>query len=383
MNRDLLFVSLALATWGIGEGMFLLFQPLYLQELGANPVMIGTIMSFIGVAMSLAHLPAGYLADRFGRRPLIFTAWILGTTSTWIMALSNTLPVFVLGSALYGLTSFVVVPLNSYITAARGNRSIGRALTLISAIFNFGAILGPVLGGWIGDKAGLQTNFQVAGTIFVFSSLMILFIRPQPVIPFTAGSKQGRWQSLVNEKIIRYAFVVFFVMFGMILPLPLSQNFLQNERGISLTQIGSLISARSFGIVILNLTLGQVNARLGFLFSQAAMGISSFLLWRGTGTLSYTLGYLLMGSQQTAKSLAVAQGRILLQAANMGIGYGMIETVSAFANILAPLLAGYLYTKQPNLIYSTSLIFIFTAILLTILLSPVRIKDLNVDTSEV
>lgn len=383
MNRDLLFVSLALATWGIGEGMFLLFQPLYLQELGANPVMIGTIMSFIGVAMSLAHLPAGYLADRFGRRPLIFTAWILGTTSTWIMALSKTLPVFVLGSALYGLTSFVVVPLNSYITAARGNRSIGRALTLISAIFNFGAILGPVLGGWIGDKAGLQTNFQVAGTIFVFSSLMILFIRPQPVIPFTAGSKQGRWQSLVNEKIIRYAFVVFFVMFGMILPLPLSQNFLQNERGISLTQIGSLISARSFGIVILNLTLGQVNARLGFLFSQAAMGISSFLLWRGTGTLSYTLGYLLMGSQQTAKSLAVAQGRILLQAANMGIGYGMIETVSAFANILAPLLAGYLYTKQPNLIYSTSLIFIFTAILLTILLSPVRIKDLNVDTSEV
>jgi MFS family permease len=376
MKRDLLLVSIALMTWGIGEGMFLLFQPLYLQELGANPVMIGSIMSIIGIAMSVAHLPAGYLADRFGRRPLMLSAWFLGSTAAWIMALSPSLPIFVLGSALYGLTSFVMVPLNSYVTAARGNWSVGRALTLIAAIYNIGAILGPLLGGWIGDRWGLQTNFKVAAIIFMTSSLLIVFIRSQPVELYAAQSESGRWRSTLSGTFLRYGFVVFFVLFSMNIPLTLSQNFLQNERGIELAQIGRLISARSIGIVALNLMLGQINAKLGFLISQAAMGFSALLLWQGGSMPAFTLGYLLMGSQQTARSLATAQGRVLVKAANMGIAYGMLETAAALANILAPAMAGILYSLQPNFIYSTSLIFIAAAILLTILFSPIKRKHM-------
>src|SRR5512139_970169 len=122
--------------------MFLYFQPLYMQELGADPVLIGTILGGVGLLMTLAYLPAGYLSDHIGRRPMLITAWILGTLSTGLMALANSLPVFVLVSALYGMTSFVVMPLCSYVTAARGRMSVARALTLISATYNIGAILG-------------------------------------------------------------------------------------------------------------------------------------------------------------------------------------------------------------------------------------------------
>jgi len=75
MIRDLILVSLSLMIWGIGEGMFLFFQPLYLQQLGADPILIGTIIGMVGIAMTISHLPAGYLADRIGRRPLILAAW--------------------------------------------------------------------------------------------------------------------------------------------------------------------------------------------------------------------------------------------------------------------------------------------------------------------
>jgi hypothetical protein len=44
MKRDLILVAIAMFAWGLGEGMFLYFQPLYLEELGANPIMIGTIL---------------------------------------------------------------------------------------------------------------------------------------------------------------------------------------------------------------------------------------------------------------------------------------------------------------------------------------------------
>ena len=89
MSNDLLLVALSLVTWGVGEGMFLYFEPLYLQELGANPVLIGGILGSVGLAMAVSYLPAGYLSDRFGRRPMLRIAWLIGMSATVIMALAQ------------------------------------------------------------------------------------------------------------------------------------------------------------------------------------------------------------------------------------------------------------------------------------------------------
>ena len=67
MTRDFLYVIISLFTWGVGEGAFFYFQPLFLEELGASPIVIGAILGGVGVAMTVVHIPAGYLADRFGR----------------------------------------------------------------------------------------------------------------------------------------------------------------------------------------------------------------------------------------------------------------------------------------------------------------------------
>ena len=369
-------------TWGVGEGMFLFFSPLYMQELGAQPVLIGGILGLTGLAMTLAYLPAGYLSDRIGRRPMLYAAWLMGTTATWIMAYAQTLPVFVAGSILYNMTTFVIVPLNSYVTAARGNWSVGRALTMISATFNVGAVIGPLAGGWIGNRMGLHTNYMIAAWLFIVSTSMIFFIRAQPVEAATMEEKHASMRRLLQARYIQYLIIVFIAAFSMYLPIPLSQNFLQNERGINLTQMGFLISARSVGVVLLNLTLGQLNARLGFLLTHLCMAMFAVLLLRGQSFYAYLVGYLLMGSYTTARSLMTAQGRVLAQASNMGVAYGMIETAASSAIILAPPLAGLLYAQDPNRIYSVSLALIVGALGVTILFSPLRTRDFQPKKTE-
>jgi MFS family permease len=74
MNQDLILMAVSYLFWGIGEGMFLYFQPVYLQQLGADPVKIGLILGAVGVAMTVAQIPAGYQADRFGRRRFIWAS---------------------------------------------------------------------------------------------------------------------------------------------------------------------------------------------------------------------------------------------------------------------------------------------------------------------
>ncbi len=372
MSRDLLLIAISMCLWGIGEGMFLYFQPIYLQQMGADPIRIGAILGGAGIMMTMAHLPAGYLADRFGRKPVMVSAWLMGVISTWMMALANSLNLFVIGLLCYGLTVYVITPLNSYVTVVRGNWSVGRVITLVSATFNLGMIVGPWIGGHVGAKMGLRQTYHIAAWIFVLSTLVILLIRSQPIERSMSGKQQNRWIS--NPRYLTYLGVVFLAAFALYLPQPLSPNFLQNQRGLNLSQIGPLYSINSLGVVVLNLTLGQLPARLGFVLAQASVGLFSLLLWQSSGLPFYFLAFFLLGGFKTARSLGVAQVRDLVPQNKIGLAYGLTETIAALSIILAPLLAGYLYSHNPSWMYALGTVLIAISIPLSYLFSPSALK---------
>jgi len=368
MSVDLILLFASLFTWGIGEGMFIYFQPIYLQQLGASTMTIATVFSAFGLAMMLAHIPAGYLADRVGRKPIVIAAWTSGLIATWIMALARTLPVFIVGVLCYGLTAFVSSPLNSYVTAARGKLSPVRAMTLMSASFNLGAVLGPISGGWIGERYGLHLVYMISACIFIVSTGILLFIRPQPRDEHDPAAPPVKlW---TNTRFMTLVGIVCVAMFVMYLPQPLTPKFLQNERGLSLESIGLLGSVGSFGNAALNLILGQFAARTGFLLAQASVAFFSLILWKGMGVPWYALGYFLLGGYRSARSFIYAQARPLVHPAQMGLAYGVAETFSSLAMTLAPLLAGVLYTREPIIVYPVSLGLIGVVILISIAFTP-------------
>jgi len=352
MNIDLILLSFSLLTWGIGEGMFIYFYPIYLQQLGANTMAIAGIFGLFGLAMMVAHIPAGHLADRLGRKPLLVVAWVVGVLAALVMGFALTLPVFIVGMLLYGLTAFVTSPMNSYVTAARGKMSPVRAMTLVSAAYSLGAILGPISGGWIGARIGLRSVYLISAGVFVVSTVILFFLHPQtPDVHDPATPPESLWK---NTRFISFLGIIFLAMFVMYLPQPLTPRFLQNERGLSLQSIGLLGSIGNLGNTLLALVLGQIVARSGFLLAQVSVAVFSLLLWKGTGLGWYALGYFLLGGFRSTRSLIYAQVRPLIHPAQMGLAYGVAETASALAVMLAPLLAGVLYTQDPGRVYWVS-----------------------------
>ncbi len=362
MNSDLIWVALSLLIWGFGEGAFFSFQPLYLQQLGADPLKIGAILSFYGLAQTVAHIPAGYLADRIGRRPLMWISWCIGTLATMLMALATTLPVFITGMILYGTTSFVVSPLNSYVTTARGRWTVGRALTLISASYNTGAILGPIVGGWVGEQLGFRSIFMLSAGVFILSTILILRIHAQPVE--TRADLQQSDRLINNPAYLRFMGLVFFAMFALYLPQPLAPNFMQNERSLDLAQIGQLYSIGALGLVFFNLILGNLEHRLGYLLGHVAVVVYAWILWQQTGMIWYGLAFLFIGGYRTARFLAIAQVQALVHPANMGLAYGVSETISSSTMILVPFIAGVIYSHDPILIFPISILLIIVSILI-------------------
>lgn len=368
MNRSLLWLGIALFLWGVGEGMFLLFQPIYMQQLGADPIQTGAILGAFGLVMVLVHVPSGHLSDRIGRRPMLLAAWVVGIVATLWMGLARSLPVFIVGWLLYGFTAFVASPLDSYVTAARGNWSVGRAITFTGMTFNAGVVLGPITGGWIGDHQGLRTVFFVSAILFVISLVFLFLIETQPRDHHDPADPPE--SVFRNRRFLAFIGIYFFIVVAMYLPQPFTPNFLESQRALSLSEIGLLGSIGGIGNSALNFILGLLEARTGFFLGQLGVAAFAFLIWKGTGFWEFSLAYFLLGGYRVLRGLGIALVRPLVHESQMGLAYGLAETIGSTSSLLAPIIAGFLYERDPALMYPVGLAAIGFVFLLSIAFIP-------------
>ena len=363
MSRDLRLLSASLLLWGVGEGMFMYFLAIYLESLGATPVQIGGILGIAGAALAFTHLPAGALSDVVSRRGMIIVSWALGAVAAMMMFAASTLAVFSVGLVFYFMTSFVMAPLSSYITSGRGEWPAARALTTVFAGYSVGAIVGPLVGGILATRLGVRPLFGIASVIFVFSTLLILFIRAQPR---EASAPDQRFRSLLrNRRLGSFLALAFLALFAMYLSWPLTPNYLQSTHGVSLTALGAFGSFNAMGVVVLNLLLGRRAPGPALVISQLLVGVSVLLFWQAAALPAFALAYFLAGAFRSARSLMIATVDGYVGRAQVGMAFGMMETVGALVIIAAPPLAGVLYEIRPDLPYPASLALILVAAIST------------------
>jgi MFS family permease len=369
LNRSIPFITVALLLWGFGEGMFFNFVPIYLnRQFILNEGQIGLVLGAFGFSMAITHIPAGHLADRIGRKPLLITAWLLGFISTVIMGIALTLPLFLVGLFGYGLTAFVSSPLSSYMTAARGNLPVGTILSLSTATFGMGMVLGPVTGGWIGDHYGMRVSFLVASVIFLLSNICMFFIENQPLDHHDPASPPPHLHH--NRELVILFGVIGFSIFAMYLAQPLTPNFLTNVRGLSLSETGLIFTAGALGNSLMAIFLSRAEPRRGFLLAQMLVILFSLCIWKGSSLPIFALGYFLLGGFRASRPMALAQARDLVHNSQMGFTYGIIETISSIILILTPPLAGILFGIDPVIVYPLSVVLIGISILISYRFAP-------------
>ena len=87
LSRDNKLVFCAMLIWGAGEGLYINIWPLYIRSLGADSTQIGLVLSLSGLAVTLAFIVGGYLADNFSRRRLLIISNLMGTASILVYIL--------------------------------------------------------------------------------------------------------------------------------------------------------------------------------------------------------------------------------------------------------------------------------------------------------
>lgn len=181
MNKALVVIFSTICLDAVGIGLIFPILPRLLEEVTHTPDIahwIG-IMTALYALMQFVFAPLlGALSDNYGRRPVLLVSLVGAAVNYLIMAFAPHLWILLLGRAIAGLTSANVSVAMAYITDVTPADKRARRFGLFNAMFGAGFIIGPVLGGLLGD-AWVRLPFIAAAVLNTVNLLMALFMLPE------------------------------------------------------------------------------------------------------------------------------------------------------------------------------------------------------------
>jgi DHA1 family tetracycline resistance protein-like MFS transporter len=185
MNKSLVVIFTAIVLDAVGIGLIFPILPSLLAEVthaGNVATYIG-IMTALYAAMQFIFAPVlGSLSDRLGRRPVLLISLAGAAINYLFLAFAPSLWLLLLGRAIAGLTSANTSVAAAYITDISPEDKRARRFGLLNAMFGIGFIIGPVLGGLLGDY-WVRLPFIAAAVLNAGNLLLAFFMLPESRTP--------------------------------------------------------------------------------------------------------------------------------------------------------------------------------------------------------
>lgn len=352
LRRDLLFFYFSLLFFSLALGLYNVFLPAHIRNLGATPVQLGLLGS-LGMAIStLAALPGGWLTDRYDRKRLMLIGWVMCIPVPIIFSLAKTWQWLIPGYVLYYLSMFSNTPMQAYIADKADPNNVSSTFTIVFSSFSLGSIVSPALGGWLTKLVSLRTIFLISFVLYSISTLFIWQMSPNR--PHAQTSiERGSWRRALRPELITHIALFTLVMLVLNLPLSFVTPYMQDVAGFDLLRIGLLGSLASLGAVMLAPVIGRIGDRrtvflaLGCSLFLLAIAYSVQLAW--TLLPTYALAFLLRGASGSLGSLMTSHiGKISPREA-LGMSFAFYNLATSLGSTVAPYVAGQLYSRSPSL----------------------------------
>lgn len=317
----------------------------------------GVFVALWALMQFVASPVIGSLSDRYGRRPVILISAAGLSADYVLMAVAPNLWWLALGRIITGITTSSFTTVYAYMADVTPPEGRAKAYGLIGAAFGGGFVLGPLIGGVLGEispRAPFWFAAALSGVVFVYG----LFVMPESLAPekrmafsWRRANPFGALMLLKSHRELSgLASVNFLLHFSHHVFSAVWVLYAGSQFGLSTAQVGMLLAAAGgLDMVVQGLFVGPVTKRLGERGTMilglsggavglAAMGLAPDALWFGLALLPNALWGLAMPTLQSLMTKLVSeseQGQ--LQGANM--------SVASIAGVASPLFFGWIYSR--------------------------------------
>lgn len=162
-----------------------LLSPILIKHLNDNVStnMFTLALAFLPAALVGALLSArlGGLSDRFGRRPPLIVALLVGGLAALAVPLVQSLWPLALLWVLETAAFAVAAPAEeALVVDLAGDGHTGAAFGYFTAAAGLGGVIGPLMGGWLYDRFAAAGAFGVSALLMAFGAVLILLFVHEP-----------------------------------------------------------------------------------------------------------------------------------------------------------------------------------------------------------
>jgi len=166
-----------------GWGIIIPVIPKLIQELINGDVSeaakIGGWLTFAYAITQFVFAPlVGNLSDKFGRRPIILISLFAFSMDYLLLAFAPTITWIFIGRIIAGITGASITTASAYIADVSTPENRAKNFGMIGAAFGLGFIIGPVIGGLLGQY-GSRVPFYAAAVLCLLNFLYGYFILPE------------------------------------------------------------------------------------------------------------------------------------------------------------------------------------------------------------
>ena len=267
---SLVLLGLSLLVVNLGFGMFTPILPQYADTLGIDASALGFAYSLYNVALLVCLVPAGAMADRFGRVRMIVIGTVLFSLSSLMLAFVMDIVQFAIARMIEGAGTALTTPAVFALTADLApTERRGRGMGFTGTLETVGSLASPTVGGVVAQTAGLRIPFYVAFVASLVSAALVVPIRDHGGQSHASESSPLDMFRSLHQNIIQNGSLLVLCFRGFIIGITQGLYvlvfvlYMTFKLGMALAEVGFAFTLISGSILAFSFLAGHFSDRFG------------------------------------------------------------------------------------------------------------------------
>lgn len=355
----------------LGYTIILPLLPFYTERLGASPFVVGLLISTYAICQLVSGPIIGSMSDRAGRRPLLIVSQVGTLIGFLILSQANALWLIFVSRIIDGLTAGNLSLAQAYIADVTEPNKRAQSFAVIGIAFGLGFLVGPAISGFLAGF-GYAYPIYAAAVLSATSIFCTWALLPQATPGAAGGSAEeagpgGRrlgileWSGYIayfrrpglRELLLEFfLFALCFSSFTSGFALFAERRFVWHGRPFGAKEVGYVFAYIGFlGLILQGGLIGRLVKRFGepmlvksgFLCTAAGLAVLGFIF-----RIPALLGTAAVSSYGTGVLRPAITSLITQRASKQeqGVVLGLTQSLTSVAQILAPLLSGFLIGRE-------------------------------------
>ena len=375
----------------LGVNLIVPVQAYIVRQFNTDALTVGMLTVIYSAAQFLTAPILGMISDRVGRRPVLLICLLGSAIGYFIFGIGGALWVLFLSRLIDGITGGNLSVASAYIADVTPPEKRAQNFAILGAAFGLGFMLGPAIGGMLGN-INLALPAFAAGGLSLLAMGTGFFLLPESLTrtarvqseqenasPFTALMDTFRIPGL--RLLLTVMFIFLFAFGGMTSNISV---FLIEKFNVQPFQFAIVFVLA--GIVNIMVQGGLIRALVPKFGEKSLARVGLAILavsWLGIVSVpAIWMVYVLAAVSSVGSALAMptlnAMASNLVAGDQQGKLAGVSASLGSLANVIGPLWAGAVYDfVMPTAPYWSGAIFLFLALGLIVRVNGTVIADVS------